>query len=1472
MSKFTEKNKERIGDYYIGLDVGSSSCGWAVTDKNYNIVKVAGKALWGTRLFEEAKTAKNRRNFRCSRRRTMRARERINLLEELFNSEIAKRDPAFFQRLHDSSLYQEDKTDSSCKYALFNDPTFTDKDYFKKFPTIYHLRNKLATEGVKDIRLLFLGILHLIKHRGHFLYETFEVKNIQSTLNETYKNCCEFFIDFILPNTGSNECNSSDELENQVELLKNVFLDTNRFEKIKNILLNSNDKVSEFKIVQSELSEVINEIFGEQEHSFVAKIKKSISKLFELFNGRQVKVSELFSTIEDCEANEVKLKFSSSDYEEQLSMLEDEQKGVIEAIKSFYDSIKLKEILKEYKTLSEAKISLYEQHKSELKTFKNIFKHKVTESLLNEVGFKLLTEEKNSKNKTTSNSKSRRTLRAAFIDAVFNNPKKLNNGFGNFYHVLTQKDRNLATKTNIYTTLKNLAEVLIQNKDKYSLSESDCELLNKLLDPELPILQRQSSIDNSVIPYQLNKAELEIILDKATSNFSFLKEKDADGISVKEKIISILDFRIPYYVGPLNRHSKYAWLERRSSEKIKPWNFDKVVDKTLSAENFIKRMTCKCTYLKQEDVLPKNSVLYSKFVVLNALNILRINNQRLEDLNRGLIKDLYENLFCKKQSVTINKIKQYLSAKNLFDEEFDVITGIDEKSIPSMDSLIKLNNIWNDEANALVNKEEFFERAIRYITLFSHDPSMIQEKLSNEFNELYVKYPKIIRKIKFLKFKGWGALSRKLLSGVIGKDSNNISNSIIEFMMEGKGCLMELLSSKYSFIDEINKINQLHASEYKFFYEDLIKEQYASPAVKRMIWQSLLVVNEISTKIMGYAPKKIFVEMARGSSGSLKGKKSKSRKDFLVELYKSCEKEYINLIDNFEKGNGRIEYRKIYDSLLSKSNDELRKDKLYLYFTQFGRCMYDSSNKIDIDDLYNIRLFDIDHIIPQSLIKDDSLDNRVLVSKKSNLNKSNNLISPLIQNNQKDFWLMLKNKNLISSEKYSRLTRNIPFSDEDKAGFIARQLVETRQSTKLIGSLLKGIFKDEGTEIIYPKASLTTQFKNYFGLLKVREVNNLHHAKDAYCNIVVGNVYHEKFTNDYLSYVKSNKKYTFEVDGNWINDRKKFYLFADYNEKELQEKGIWNAKNNESIDIVKKNYNRNNIFLTKMQIEKTSDGKRGLFNQTIYPKGEALVKKKKNLDLDKYGGYKNETTSFFTLVKYCDKKDEVISLEPIPLTLAFGKKLSEKDILDYLVLKKNIKSASVLIKNLPIPVMIKDLDTGYVKLVTGSQSLGKQLLVEQFNSLTLNDDCLKILRKLSKYNRIAGQKGQKKQKEEANKQPNIALAELTEGELDLVINVFKDKLKRSIFKNLPEAIVKTVCNIDVSERTIADKVLLINESLKAFQNNGEPSDLKKFGGAGKAGIQTIAPKISSDKNLAIIFRSVTGFYEKSYPIKISRKK
>ena len=63
--------------------------------------------------------------------------------------------------------------------------------------------------------------------------------------------------------------------------------------------------------------------------------------------------------------------------------------------------------------------------------------------------------------------------------------------------------------------------------------------------------------------------------------------------------------------------------------KIYPWNIEKIVDYNKSNEAFIQRMTNKCTYLVGEDVLPKNSLLYSKYMVLNELNNLRIRGNKV---------------------------------------------------------------------------------------------------------------------------------------------------------------------------------------------------------------------------------------------------------------------------------------------------------------------------------------------------------------------------------------------------------------------------------------------------------------------------------------------------------------------------------------------------------------------------------------------------------------------------------------------------------------------------------------------------------------------------------------------------------------------------------------------------------------------------------------------------------------------------
>jgi len=157
--------------YLLGLDLGTNSVGWCLTDENNNVVKKNGKSLWGVRLFEEARDCSERRSHRSERRRLERRKERIRLLRDLMDEEMCKIDRTFFQRLDESMLHLDDRSNAN-KYTLFIDKEFNDKTYYSKFPTIYHLRKYLLESNKKeDIRLIYLALAHMIKYRGHFLFE-----------------------------------------------------------------------------------------------------------------------------------------------------------------------------------------------------------------------------------------------------------------------------------------------------------------------------------------------------------------------------------------------------------------------------------------------------------------------------------------------------------------------------------------------------------------------------------------------------------------------------------------------------------------------------------------------------------------------------------------------------------------------------------------------------------------------------------------------------------------------------------------------------------------------------------------------------------------------------------------------------------------------------------------------------------------------------------------------------------------------------------------------------------------------------------------------------------------------------------------------------------------------------------------------------------------------------------------------------
>lgn len=191
-------------EYYIGLDGGTDSVGWAVVNPDYTVAKKRGKALWGARLFESGQTAADRRVARSGRRRTDRKKWRLKLLKEIFNEEVARQDPAFFMRLAESFYWEEDKKVDGAD-SLFHDADFTDRDYHNQFPTVYHLRQYLMhCEEKPDIRLFYLAVAHIIKNRGHFLNEGKNLDEVR-LFGDVWQNFCAMVSDVLNVGTSTGK-------------------------------------------------------------------------------------------------------------------------------------------------------------------------------------------------------------------------------------------------------------------------------------------------------------------------------------------------------------------------------------------------------------------------------------------------------------------------------------------------------------------------------------------------------------------------------------------------------------------------------------------------------------------------------------------------------------------------------------------------------------------------------------------------------------------------------------------------------------------------------------------------------------------------------------------------------------------------------------------------------------------------------------------------------------------------------------------------------------------------------------------------------------------------------------------------------------------------------------------------------------------------------------------------------------------
>lgn len=1324
MEKITEKK-----DYYLGFDIGTDSVGWAVTNPEYKLAKFKGNAMWGVRLFDESETAVSRRGFRCAARRLFRQRQRIEWLQMLFDKEISKVDIGFFNRLKESNLYAEDKS-VSIPYAVFADKNYNDVDFHNDYKTIYHLRKDLIeNDNPHDIRLVYLALHHIIKHRGHFLFDNIG-ENIDSynSFETLFQNLKDYLVDEY---SIEIECSSEEEFASVIK-----------------------DKM----MSKSKKEKAVYSLCG-----ITKKNNPQLASVLYLLCGGTVKLANLF---EDPSFNEEELKsitFSGNfdDKEPDYQDLLNEKYELIEKAKAIYDWAILDNIVKGERYISFAKVNSYNEHKQDLEMLKTFVK-------------------KYCKDK---------------YDKIFRlTQDKLNN-----YTAYCGKYKNDGHNGVIRhrTNQEDFCKFLSKELGDYKTIDDTYESMFRKIDNQV-FMPKQITKDNGVVPMQLNRIELKKILENACKYLDFLNDTDDDGISVKDKIVKIFEYRIPYYVGPLNKSSDKSWLVR-SEEKIYPWNFEKVVDIDKSAEAFINNLTSKCTYLRGKDVIPKKSVLYSKYMVLNELNNLRVDGEKI---SVRLKQDIFNNLFLVRKKVTLKAVKDYIKSVYTTDVE---LTGIDRDFKSSMSSYIELRpyNLTDEE----------MEEVILAVTIFGDDKKLLRNRLKKQLGEKLSDDE--IKKISQLKYKDWGTLSKEFLTEIydISLDTGEVKDNIINTLWNSQNNLGELLGSKYNFSLAVENANAGVDTRCKV--KDMVDGLYISPKVRRPVYQTLKIANEI-IKIMGCKPKKIFVEMTRydGVKGDA-GRKS-SRKDKLVKLYQACGEDSGEL----------------FESLQSKSDDELRRDKLYLYYTQFGRCMY-SGEIISINDLTDDNnIYDIDHIFPRSKVKDDSLDNRVLVKKQINAHKDNDYpLNRDIQAKMKSHWSFLYAKGLISKKKYERLIRVTALSDDELSDFISRQLVETGQSTKAVADLFKVMYPS--TEVVYVKARTVSDFRHQYEMLKCRSVNDLHHAKDAYLNIVVGNVYNVRFTHNKRIFIKNlqTKKYSLN----------RMFTYST--------QGAWEAENAKSISIVKNTMRKNNILVTRY----TSCNSGELFKLNPLKKGKGQVPLKENTalcDISKYGGYDRPAAAYFTFVKYLGKKNKEIR-QLIAINI-YQKSFYESNPQKFLTEVLGLNSPQVLIPVVKYNSCI-EID-GFRMNLSKKQSNGAALGYKPAMQLIVGEKFERYIKKIEKL--LDKPQNYKPTKfDEISEQMNMAL--YSELVYKLTSTIFKVRFK-AVGEMLEEA------RDEFNNLSLREQCYIISEVLKIIHNNTLPGDLRLIGGKANSGVVTTSSSLSEIKNAGKIYlvnQSVTGLYE-----------
>lgn len=563
-------------------------------------------------------------------------------------------------------------------------------------------------------------------------------------------------------------------------------------------------------------------------------------------------------------------------------------------------------------------------------------------------------------------------------------------------------------------------------------------------------------------------------------------------------------------------------------------------DKTRRFMGFIDSIG-QCMYYKDEKRAYRSTVIADIYALVNCLSQLSFVNTETGEilLPENVAKEIIDTALVN-ASITENDIKNILKQNKLEMRK----PGKLEVTVP--DTIRTLKTL----KAVLTNAGYKYEELIKENQFDINNPSKLHQLcllLSENITPA--------RRIRALKAKGW---NEKLQKEVIRKKFGGTASVCEKYMVEAIEAFKRgetygnfqarMLKEREDALPDIEKQKYLAPFDKKVD-EELVKNTVVFKAVN----ETRKILNELIRKYG--SPEYINIEVA----------------DDLGRSFKERAK-IIKRINDNKKEKDKIA-NKLIELGLRKEGEVKPFDieRYRLWEEQEGKDLY-TGEVIPVEKILS-GIYDVDHIVPFSLILDDTLQNKALVNLGVNRQQKGQQV-PLgyLSSADKEDYLKRVNtlfkKKKISIKKYKYLTLSNLYGNRDLLSeWKSRNINDTRYITRFLVNYLSAnlLFNsDKAKNVFGVKGIITSRMrrlwfnKKTWGDEQKNRDNNLHHAADA---IVIANLtpayleiasdkikldriykdYHKRISDEYLTYL-----------GKAVNKMVKYYGFnKEYTEKLL---------------------------------------------------------------------------------------------------------------------------------------------------------------------------------------------------------------------------------------------------------------------------------------------------------------------------------